>query len=1519
MQILPAGFEPAVTRRRTTLFHTTVGWIYIALSVLFSCLYIIQLDPATVNDMWWSNYTSTQHQALLVDIFNTILSTQPAGTFNLLSPRATIAKQYRSYSTTTGIYPTYPRRLVMTELTSITYAIKNLRVLSPQESVWIGTQYCWVDLARQFEVALTERRQARCNRLYQTNGAMYMEAILRNIVWDDFMSYYGQSDGPFSVAILRWLEQIPDGQHWIASTSSARQTTTIDNEVAYWHANAITDFTLQWQNDYITGISEVFAIENALGMRQEVILNNIPTVECTWTSFILYFALLNDLKVHQVANRSLIRSANNSVMQDPVFDVEFEVVGISDENQGILPTILLLRTSIGPFLCIDSWLVAVPTLALELYRRFHDHFQTSLETNAALHQMVQGIPALTLSPTPPSWNDPNLLFIGGNPMCLLGSPQPFVQQTFGFYDICERQMPLTVDFTAPSALFAWTAMRGDVDADVVCELMAEPPDVCHHVMGNVLAASHHLGAIYNSSAPVEPVVDEIRRANPGIMQFSMDVDGGNWTMLFQPLVDNSSFAFVGWNYVYDWIEGKREVVRFEGDAGTMALVSMPETLVLFSSSTTYATDATRTIFYMVVYTTFLIVVLGLWTILKSVPTAKSASKFSNFMWFNQVVGSVWIGRPLLALRGCTAVLLLSSTQLELWSAFADRSRFVMVPRSWFTVVVIAGEATWMSYVATDILTIATRRFTRVFAPLSYATSWLALAALEYYAPVQPVAILDRSCTAQDLDQTLKCLSGVIHVGSLTRVWMIMVIQVVCMCGASVAGRIYQSYRGRPEVRVGFERHMMGVADNFYSLDNSRTSKECFSSHDAASWLMVGLVQLPLSKNIFLDVKLWLLNKRMPTGTIRVLTSLPTIKLSHDDQPWYANCVPAFLRRHERRIFGALGVVNAICSILGSISYLQVSAVNLANDLLWATFNMTGAHAFTANWLNEQLVLGLQYSQVTMDIESISDDEPYDQANGYVSSAPNVGALLQYTELNTIDDTIAGLRTTDACAVPWIFTQYCYVDFGQRWELANTDARQERCKSMASNGAVFLESVLRNVDFAAFQRCWGAAFDVAIANELRQSTDGRNWLSMVSSTGKPSVAVERDYWQAHGVRHFTTQWQNFKTIGLVNEYSVSNVYGIAYPLSLETSFSAFRLDRESTLKFYWALANDFAAVAPFNASDVAGASLVRSSATFAYANTSIESQLSLRGTLATPLPASFGIVQSLLGPFGSVDMYHVPCPRELKHVVRHIVSALRQSFTRNIRAQQRYFDILDGMFLLQPAPKSWLDLNFYSVGGSILCPEGGAKSIDSGIQALTSLTKQCYFLPIAASLPFVRKVSVAATVLSEMLTATNDTIDATCGVVQLDPACVQLVSTSISFVNTYMIPHLGSDVANMTATARAMILDLNIELYQYGTLDVDTEVQLHRAPLLAPSPDEFAFFSWIFLVDWALGLREVVTFAGDVANITLITENELPQKQQVNRAQFPVNFAVYLRSAVWYITSTFLFIAVLLLVYVVLCR
>lgn len=66
------------------------------------------------------------------------------------------------------------------------------------------TQYCWVDFEQIFECAHTVvARRVRCAARFTPNGAMYIEAVLRNQIWTEFVRQDGRSDGGFGHSIQK--------------------------------------------------------------------------------------------------------------------------------------------------------------------------------------------------------------------------------------------------------------------------------------------------------------------------------------------------------------------------------------------------------------------------------------------------------------------------------------------------------------------------------------------------------------------------------------------------------------------------------------------------------------------------------------------------------------------------------------------------------------------------------------------------------------------------------------------------------------------------------------------------------------------------------------------------------------------------------------------------------------------------------------------------------------------------------------------------------------------------------------------------------------------------------------------------------------------------------------------------------------------------------------------------------------------------------------------------------------------
>ncbi|KAG9408196.1 hypothetical protein AC1031_021441 [Aphanomyces cochlioides] len=754
------------------------------------------------------------------------------GSVNLLDFEAAMEKRYDTLDATTAIYPSYVRRVALTECNSIEFAVKNLRTASLPWLMYLPTQYCWVDLGRQFEIAHTDARQQRCIDQYKSNGAMYLETIFRNQVWADFMKSFGSPGSEFMVSIYYGLEETPAGQAWLATTSMARQSYSVAQEVAFWGSHNISSFMLQWQNCWQTGIQETLTIVNALGMTQSITLKKVAYEDETWTSYVLNSLFENDMLGMAGVNASLIWTASNSFKAVP-------------------GQFAIFRSFLGPFLSVDCFNVALPPSIVDLYRYFQSAIFGAIINDPALQKNFNDIRSTTHYPTPASWGaDPPWMFYGGNIMCFNGSPQPFVQESFNFYDTCDEQVPLAVTSTKYSNLFATMAMSGKRDTSSICALQSSVD--CSSNLEVAAALARKLVGLTVSLTPfVKRAIEDLQRLNVGLIQFAADQDAENWTLLRQGLLDDPDWTYFGWLMIYDWVEGKREVLSFEGDATTMRLISSADSPSQYPSNFDSLTSATRLIYYFVLYTSLILSAIVVASVIYMLCSRFKADGW-NLFWFNRIVSSVWIGRPLMFLRGATAALLLSTTQLQ--TTASPYARFVVRQRPWYEISVLAGEATWILYIAHDLLSVViSRQYTASYCASGCMLAWSALIFLEFMWPVMPTSSISHDCSAVNLNFAIICSSGVLRLGSLAQVWLMFTIQVTALIFTLlVVGVKHYSNTMRRNMLSGLNWYSLGIADHFIF---SKRQKHA-SFHDDVTCLMAGFVRMRWGSKVYIfDVKL----------------------------------------------------------------------------------------------------------------------------------------------------------------------------------------------------------------------------------------------------------------------------------------------------------------------------------------------------------------------------------------------------------------------------------------------------------------------------------------------------------------------------------------------------------------------------------------------------------------------------------------------------------------------------------------
>ncbi|OQR84397.1 hypothetical protein ACHHYP_13423 [Achlya hypogyna] len=1450
------GFKELPGNRNETLV-AVAGLLYLWAAMACSSYYLLLLSRSFANDLWWPQYNTSGYRVFLVDAINAGLEQKLSGPFDIHA--LAVDKTYWG-SVLPSPHPTYARALVTTQLTDIEYAIGNLRNISSDGVFRIHTMYCWVDFNRQWEVAHTDRRQQRCNDRYRANAAVYLEAVLRNTNWDALLATNGQD------VVIAVFDAVAGssvaGGTWLDDTANANLS--IPDEAALWRRANLARFQLQWQNLVSTGLQAQIAVVNALGIESEVELQRTVYASGPWTSNIFNVFLLNEIYFLATCNMSLVRNASNYFLDSQcVYSATagFEgFVGLNDLDGNFVQQTGAVRDVLGPFLSVDLFVLPVPGAFLEATTSFASDLRKSVADNDTFAGLYRSLTPMAATPRPASWGN-NYLFYGGNPMCLNGQAQSYVQPPFSFRDACDAQRQNTM-IVAPSSLLFAVALVNDRGNEACASVSSAD---CH---SQVAVAVDLVAALkWVRATRVTLTRDSIASLNISVMQFASDKSGSNYTVLVAPLLETPIFGYAA---LFEWAAGYRELVAFEGDNGTLVLLSDLIVGLAMDPNTAPLSRATVVVYYLMVYSSCVLVAVAL---VASVLALRCRLQFNgaNLFSFHRIAGSTWLGRPIMLLRGVSAVLLLSTAPIVLSSSHGV-SYFELVRPSILEVLVLAGETTWIIYVINECQLVAHPADATSAASISTAAVFVATVILQLISPVVVDTSLQRTCYASDFSDGLTCDMGYVAIGSFARVQSLFAVQGAGLVVSAVSARLHRrhGHGGRPRSAL-----LPGIATALLT-----------SELDAVSSVLTGLVPLPATSSL-LDIKLWV---TVPSRLAQpVEPFLPSV--------WQVQGT----RRCVGKLLAAVGLMYILGALASSFSYLEVSQVHLANDLIWASFNLTSGHVFLASRLWYLLALGATNEVFYLDDPGINGVGMYDRT--VLASPASYGARMMYTNLTDVPGAIAALRRLDACDVPWVFTQYCYLDFAQRWEMAGTAARQHRCGRMTSNGAVFLEALLRNVAWDAWEVCWGSAFVTAFASDLEQINDGRRFLAALSAP-PVQVADEVAYWEHHGVATFALQWQNYKFIGLRNTYAVVNALAISYPFTLQHSVGYDRSAMQTTHKMYWALGNDLR--------NLNGSSLLRASAKFAFANSTPEALYLANGTfLSAPLAAGFVELQAAIGPFGSIDMIYIDVPSVVRATARELMTAV---FDRRATSyyRQATFAALPTAFLSNAVPMPWLELDFYSAGGSLLCPNqqmATTSPVSVGLQQLFLFENNCAMGIESITMAPTPDHFVFAALLAKLTPASN--VSRICRQVPGDgTACVNGLKALLNWTSELDMPKV------LTEEATTAIAALNVSFMQYGAANASSPIELYLTPVLQP---EFAFFSWVFIYDWVLGRRDVVSFAGDLGTLTLLSDFAGSMTEPIDAGEFPTVFALYAHSAVIYVTCVMVALAFVTTLYILLSR
>ncbi|KAF0696677.1 Aste57867_12582 [Aphanomyces stellatus] len=503
-------------------------------------------------------------------------------------------------------------------------------------------------------MAHTAKRQVRCAHVELHNGAVYMELLIRNSP----LGCLSTSTWAFAIeaTILAPLRNLPQGQLWLVACAQ-RTRFTIPDEVTHWTDHSIQYWLYNMQNLYHDGISDSISIRNALGNTQSIRTKTMSLLlwgVASWSTVIAHIGAFNDLLACQLLGCSLIRQANNSV----------DALGIRWVHDvlapGWSPGIMLVQQVIGPFTAIDNKWVVIPPTVLRFIQTWQEQMYPTLTTHVDFATIT------TVDPVTLNWTQDGTQFYGSNPMCPYGTPQLYVQPSFGCYDDCATQVLHTIDLTGVSVLFATLWMSST--------LISAIPQVCHLCHTTTPVCTRALLQVQNSSSEIEMDVSNVTSKltrewmalNISFMQ--MANRNGIDFVLTQPLIDISysdPWTFYGWVMVYEWLVGQREVYSFDGDEGSVTLMSQAHpSFTMAANALELPQNACTYISFVSVYVTFVLCSVGLLVLMYAVAVGFDFDGVNLFQ-FNRVVGSVWVDRPILFVRCMTALFNLAQRRSHL--------------------------------------------------------------------------------------------------------------------------------------------------------------------------------------------------------------------------------------------------------------------------------------------------------------------------------------------------------------------------------------------------------------------------------------------------------------------------------------------------------------------------------------------------------------------------------------------------------------------------------------------------------------------------------------------------------------------------------------------------------------------------------------------------------------------------------------------------------------------------------------
>ncbi|EQC41748.1 hypothetical protein SDRG_00612 [Saprolegnia diclina VS20] len=378
----------------------------------------------------------------------------------------------------------------------------------------------------------------------------------------------------------------------------------------------------------------------------------------------------------------------------------------------------------------------------------------------------------------------------------------------------------------------------------------------------------------------------------------------------------------------------------------------------------------------------------------------------------------------------------------------------------------------------------------------------------------------------------------------------------------------------------------------------------------------------------------------------------------------------------------------------------------------------------------------------------------------------------------------------------------------------------------------------------------------------------------------SVGAEAALWRTHAIDVYQRQWANDVQIGLHDTISILNAFGWRQDLTITVISYVDRSTKSTT-----------GVLSPTFNLDIYTAVVTNSTTVRSAPNYMGDTTIELYSGLYPYTQASV-LLHDNLGPLMSIDLYLLAPPPSLLAAVTSFHSAHILAIQAN-RSLREAFEALPATTLLDPIPLAWQSTNYSTYfGGNPTCLYGAGATF---VQPSFSFEDTC-----TAQVPSRLVIDRMAAVFAASAMSLTRNPCSLCSVATV-AVCSSLEAAVGPVAKTLKSALSAADVAAAATDVQLM----EIGIIQMAVTQATTFVILEQ-PMLGSG--DWDFFGYVALYEWAIGIREVVSFQGDVATFNILSEPVDPIPFAANGLEVPVKSCRYFYAVCGITTCLFLCVA-----------